>query len=233
MNELSDPICRKEMIARCARDRDQVLTELEALRPQFAGARPCDCLKAAIRTVCGFRVAPRVLFPGQLGLCDFQSKIVYYNANMSFVNQKTSLEGLVNSSLAHELAHIRLHSDEIANRYMESRYLAEGVVTHMDERDFQREREADLYAAIFLVPGRFLVQEKSAQQIYRWHKERKTVKSPRIWRGVYDLAKRFKVTPSLMRRCLMELGWISSAPMPNGGFRLWIRLPEPDFEGEW
>ena len=230
MSEFSGPISRKEMISRCARDRDRVLAELEALRPQFAGAKPCDCIKAAIRTVCGFRVAPRVLFPGQLGLCDFQSKIVYYNANMDFVNHQTSPEGLINSSLAHELAHIRLHSEEIANRYIERRYLAKGVVSHLGERDFQREQEADLYAAIFLVPGRFLVREKSAQQLYRWHKQRKTVKASSIWRRVYDLAKRFKVTPSLMRRCLVELGWISSAPLPNGGFRLWIRFPEPEFE---
>ena len=234
MTELSDALSRKEMLARCARDRDDLFAELYALRPQFAEQRPSKFLKAAIRTVCGFRVAPRVLFPGQLALCDFQSKIVYYNSNLeSFVNQKTSLAGLVNSSLAHELGHIRLHTDEMKSRHTESYHFPDGQVTHVDNRDFQREQEADLYAAVFLVPGRFLVQEKSAQQIYKWHKERKWVKSPQLWKLVYGLARDFEVTPSLMRRCLMEVGWIACDPMPNGGYRLRIRYPEPDFDGEW
>lgn len=100
MNEFLEPLCREDMIARCVRDRNLVIDKIRILRPEFADAQPSTLLRAAIRSVCGFRVTPKSLFPGQLALCDFQSKIVYYNSAMkTFVDGNTSLKGLINSTL--------------------------------------------------------------------------------------------------------------------------------------
>jgi hypothetical protein len=219
------------MITHCVRDRDLLIEEIRILRPEFAKAQPSKLLRAVLRSICGFRVAPRSLFPGQLALCDFQSKIVHYAAAMkNFVNRETSLEGLINSTLAHELGHIRLHANEIRNRYTRSFELPGGGVIHADGRNVQREQEAELYAAIFLVPKKLLVEEHSAKRLYEWHQNETWKKPPVIWRLVVKLAAKFEVSPSLMKRCLCELGWISSEYLGNGIWDLKICSPKSDLE---
>ena len=180
------------------------------LRPEFREAFPHELLKSAIRSACGFRVAPRRLLPGQLAVCDFQSKIVYYNSEMrSLVGEQVSLEGLLNSTLGHELGHIRLHSEEMRERSPENYHLWSRVAP-LEGRSLQRELEADLYASVFLVPERLLMRESEAQRIYTWHREGESVSSSTLWTLVTSLAECFRVTPALMMKRLCGLGWISA-----------------------
>lgn len=211
---------REEMMAYCVRDRDLLYEKVFEKREDFHDSIPADFLRFTIRSVCRFRVAPRALLKGQLGLCDFTSKLVYYSSKMkeSAKHQNTNIEGLVNSTLAHELGHIRLHSDEIEERYLgNSEY-------QPDERFDQREAEADLYAAIFLVPGRLLVKQSQAQLLRKWHLDGSQPKSARIWKQVCDLARIFKVTPTLMKRCLLEVGWFEECDHTKKGDRKGLRM---------
>ncbi len=65
-----------------------------------------------------------------------------------FVNPDVNLEALRHSTLAHELGHIQLHQGEIESQFI-SHYGRWGST--YDSRTFQREREADLYAAVVMV----------------------------------------------------------------------------------
>ncbi len=206
-------IDKDEMIQRCEQDRDSLLKAFRRLYPRFEHKkRPADVLRAIISDVCGFRIAPRPLVAGQLALCDFQQKIVYLNSDIKrFVHHKTTIETLNNSTLAHELGHIQLHADEMADRTTVTYYTMSGM-TQIDHRDLYREREADLYASIFLVPKLQLLQNRQGYRLREAYKNGREMSSSTIWKLVYNLARSFQVSPTLMRRRLLELGWLSAGP---------------------
>ena len=78
----------------------------------------------------------------------------------------------------------------------------------LDRRSFQKEKEADLYGAVFLVPKWQLLQERAGISIFSRHKDGGSMSSSALWKRIYTLARSFLVSPSMMRRCLLELGWL-------------------------
>ena len=199
---------KKEVVKSCERERERLLDGFRKKYPRCEFRRPAEVLKDVIADICGFRVAPRTLMRGQLAICDFQTKIVTYNSQMTdFVHNKTNIKTLVNSTLAHELGHICLHADEMEMRETVSYYNGT-CETHTDPRHAYREREADLFAAMFLVPKEQLLLEQEGARVQYCYKEGEKLKSSTLWRFVYQLARKFQVSPSLMRRCLIELGWV-------------------------
>ena len=88
-----------------------------------------------------------------------------------------------------------------------------------DPRLRQREEEADLYAAVFLVPGDMLGRHPRGRQIYgAWRSQRK-VRQDLLGESVKELAAYFGVTVALMKRSLAERGWVTTVNR-----RLSIRL---------
>lgn len=48
-----------------------------------------------------------------------------------------------------------------------------------------------------------------------------------IWSTIYPLARHFKVSPTLMRRCLVDLGWLKRTPRANSKSHLSLVLRTP------
>ena len=101
----------------------------------------------------------------QLALCDFGSRIISLNSEMSkFVHHKTDFFGLENSTLAHELGHLRLHREEFAETAAANYY--RGASSDKENRHFQKEYEADLYLAVFLVPKNQVLETREGKSIH-------------------------------------------------------------------
>ncbi len=74
-----------------------------------------------------------------------------------------------------------------------------------DDPDYQRrEREADLYAATFLVPEGMLLARPEMGELLGLHRAGRAMGSEELWERVLSLAGFFKVTGSLMRRLLVD-----------------------------
>ena len=194
------------MVEKCRKDRDELIERIEICYPEFAGQPPSVWVEDLICSLCGFRVDEYPLPLGQLGVCDIANRMVLTNSEMNrFVDPKVNLKALRNSTLAHELGHIRLHQYELESQFISlySRWQKD-----QDSRLLQRENEADLYAAVFLVPGRMFVANPRGAEIYSTWKNQRTVKPGRLRYLIMTAANDFGVTYTLMRRSLEERGWI-------------------------
>lgn len=192
---------------RFSEDRDELLGELNLLYPRLEAAAPSEKVEIVLTDICGFHVVDEPLCFGQMALCDFSNRVVIVNSEMDrFVPDKERRDMLRPSTLAHELGHIRLHADEIAEGYTVHFYGESGRFT--DSRSFQKEREADLYAGLFLVPLEELLTQRSIQSLLRNKMKKKQMRSGSLWNLVYKYAEMFKVSPSLMKRWLVDMGWI-------------------------
>lgn len=198
----------------CVQDRDQLVTEFFQVRPQYRD-KPAALWLEQFLDLLEIGVRDCVLAPGQLGLCDLSLKIIFINSRMAdFVHHKTDQAALRASTLAHELGHIRLHLGEEEKNTFVSSYRRSSQFHH--PRAYQREREADLYAALFLVPLKELQEHRVSQNFLEHREERRHLSAVTIWKGIYRLARDFHVSPTLMKRCLFELGWIERANNKRG-----------------
>ena len=212
------PETRKHLLKRYSEDRNELLEKLAVLYPTLESLRPSEKVELVITDICQFHVVDEPLCKMQLALCDFRSKTVIVNSKMGEdVHHNTNLELLRCSTLAHELGHIRLHADEIAEgctlQYMGS----SGQFS--DSRGYQKEREADFYAGIFLVPVEDLLEDRCVQKILGSLKDKRAMNTGALWRILYRLAHRFQVSPTLMKRCLMDLGWLEQGDLRKNGLR--------------
>lgn len=203
------------MVSWCTRDREELAGDFFFAHPQFEG-QPAALWLERFLDLCGIMVRDCPLALGQLGLCDIRERMIFINSRMhEFVHHKTNLTALRTSTLAHELGHLRLHEGEETEPVFVSSYPQSMMIHH--PRAYQREREADLYGALFLVPLKHLKAHKNARTIQEHRKERESLSSVTLWKSVYRIAGDFHVSPTLIRRCLMELGWIESVNNKRGG----------------
>lgn len=119
--------------------------------------------------------------------------------------------------LAHELAHIRLHFDEIEEgSYISSHDISEGFD---DARFFQKEHEANIYSVVFMVPAELLAKCQPAT-LARTTLSEAGGSSDELWRLVAELARIFGTTRELMRMALELYGWVDFRPRRS--------TPEPE-----
>jgi hypothetical protein len=196
----------QDVIEWCRRDRDDIAQTMMRLYPEFEDSPPSAWIEDVICTVCGFRIHDQPLPSGQLGLCDVANKLVLINSEMKiFMDPHVDLTAVRNSTLGHELGHIRMHSDELQGLYVSQHGRWE---TYRDSRVYQRELEADLYAAVFLVPSNMLVRHSKGREIYSAWREQRQIKADRLGKLINALAKDFNISSVLMRRSLEERGWL-------------------------
>lgn len=214
---LDDDLPIEDRIRAYEEDRDELLQELRALHPQAKSQRPADLVESVITDVCFYFIDERPLPKGQLALCDASAKKVLWNSSaVDFLNpRKVNFTSLRSSTMAHELGHVRLHQDELVQQAYIS-FQDEG--RFLDARAFQKEREADLYASVFLVPQEMLKLEPPFRFLERAREENRPLRSSQIWYRVYQLCERFGVTPTLMSRSLESYGLIVKKPANHQGF---------------
>ena len=212
---------RRNLRERCRSDRDLLLDALvRRFGPVSQGPLfPAEVIDDVLTEVMGYELVDEELPKGQLAVCDFERRRVTVTTRLADnVHPKTDLVALANSTKAHELGHIRLHTEEILHTDRATPDLfgeapVRVLVTYRDElrkarlsaAERRREREADLYASIFLVPDR-LLEEQPAMLRLRKAVARQEDLSPRyLWRLTYDLARTFRVSGTLMKNRLVDL----------------------------
>jgi hypothetical protein len=204
---------REELIEQARLDRDTLSERFLLSYPDFRELPPAAWVEDLIVSICGFRVCDFPLPRGQLGVCDVANRLVLVNSDMpEFVPRVVDLKALRAATLGHELGHIRWHADELRSRFVTCYGRWNQV---QDSRLRQREEEAELYAAVFMVPGKLLVGHQVGQEIYQAWRKGDPVRRGRADRAVRELARHFGVTRALMRRSLAERGWISALPGPT------------------
>jgi len=77
-----------------------------------------------------------------------------------------------------------------------------------DKRSFQKEKEADLYAGVFLAPKELLLKEPLVQGMLTSLQRRVPMDTGSLWKMIYSVAPRLRVSPSLLKRCFVDFGWL-------------------------
>lgn len=212
--DFDDGVDTETVVDWCVQDREQLAADFFLIRPQF-DRRPAAFWLEEFLDLQRIRVLDLPLASGQLGLCDLSSQTIYINSNMhKFVHHKTDLVALRASTLAHEYGHLRLHALEDQENVFVRSYRDSPHFHH--PRSYQREREADLYGALFLVPLEALEKHKVVKNFLEHRAEKRHLSTVTIWKGIYRLARDFQVSPTLMKRCLFELGWLERSNKKHG-----------------
>lgn len=200
-NQYDDELRTEELVGWCIRDRDQLRKEFFVLHPGYEGLPPALWVESILGAL-GYRVAFRPMGKRELGLCDVENRQVFINVELDIVRR--------HSTMAHELGHARLHERELKG-------LAFGG--QVVKRAQQRENEANVYAAIFLVCRDELERHDLVCDLLKSRRAGDDMESDELWRAVYKLAKDFHVSPTLMMKCLFGFGWIEKVPARRGSRR--------------
>lgn len=196
---------RDDFIQRCRQDIEEVYESFFLLYEEREAEPPSAWVENLLEDVCLFRVFDRPLPDSQLAMCDFQNRIVMINSEMDRFVEQDLILNLRRSTLAHELGHIRLHHDEVTERTFISSL---GGLKSDDPRSFQKELEANLYAAMFLLPERRLRRIPAAKRLLNARRMGRDMRSSTIWKTIYQVAHSFKVSVSMVKRRLQDLKWI-------------------------
>lgn len=204
----------EDLIDRCVRYRNSDFSKFcDIYRdkyPKIGRRLPTEIVRDVLRDVCGYVIDERPLPKGQLALCDFRTRKIKLNSRPGhLLGHGEDLLIWQRCVLAHELGHIRLHTDEMESGCYISSNLDQGFD---DPRFFQKEFEAELYAAIFLVPLELLEKSQRIQLKRQKLQDSPNVASPQVWDLVSDTARLFGITKDLMRLALEVHGWISFEP---------------------
>jgi Zn-dependent peptidase ImmA (M78 family) len=200
----------------CEQDRAQLLAAAAKGRTGF---RPADVLEDVVEEVLGLSLVTRPLLGPVLGVFRYERNCITLNSLMAqLVRPNTYIEGLMNSTLAHELAHLRLPHHVAQVWEAKQRNAPWDAAT-----EAQREEEANHYAGIFLVPTEDLFVEPLVLQLQA--SEPTAWTSDDLWQVVLTLARIFRVTGSLMARRLSHLGVVEQTDRilrlaPQDGCRL-------------
>ncbi len=212
---------RRALRERCRLDREHLLdTFAQRFGTETKGLLiPAAVVDDIITDVLNYELVDEELPSGQLAVCDFERRRVTVTTRLAdFVHPNTDLVALANSTKAHELGHIRLHKEEILRTdratpdlFGEAPVLM--LVTYRDElraarltpSQRRREREADLYASVFLIPERVLEEQPAMIRLRRAVERREELSSRYLWRLTYDLARTFRVSGTLMKNRLVDL----------------------------
>lgn len=194
---------RESFVQWCANDRDRLTEEFFIMRPDNEGT-PAALWVEELLEVLGFKICYQPMAANQLGLYDAENGLIFINSKLN--GGRADTERRRRSTLAHELAHTRLHEREMQQR---------AFVDFNGERHYGsrsryriRETEAYQYAAIFLVPRQQLENQEASHLLRDARHYRQQLPSEEIRQAVNSLAAAFHVSPSFMRRCLIDLGWL-------------------------
>lgn len=210
---------RNELLTFCQADRDALLAAWCARRGGCTAPPPAFILDELLEDMLGMTVVPRVLETHVLGHCDFDDRQVCYNTRMrQFSLPNTKIEGLVHSTLGHELGHLRLgHEAELRADHdpmTPSMFGTAAPSVHLVcgrsvlPAHARREQNADYYAAVFLVPERQLIRLERGAIIEEARRSGRRMASRDLWPMVLELADHFGVTGALMARRMEDLGWL-------------------------
>lgn len=206
---------RRAHIKRLSADCEHLLDELHLKYPHLVDLPPALKVEDVLLDICKFHVIDIPLPLGQIALCDFSTSTVIFNSELKL--EDGDIQHLRHGTLAHELGHIRLHQEEISEEFQAGYSEFLGIV--VDPRSYQKEREADLYASLFLMPLSRLLKEPEVQKMLRNLKDRKAMGSGVLWKLVYRLAAKFQVSPAFVKRSLRDFGWVSECPQNSRGRR--------------
>jgi hypothetical protein len=197
--------------------RDDIARLLWQARGSDPHAVPADILGDicdVLDVTCTERWLPRYV----LGCCHFERRVVYINSRLQEISlPRTNIRGLRNSTLAHELAHLRFpeHRDSDMTLPLFEIPALPAVCPRNWERggglsrtQRARERQADVYASLLLVPGALLAAHPTAVRVAGAAAERAAIASEDLWLWTLQLADHFHVTGALMARRLVEMGWL-------------------------
>lgn len=187
---------------RFADDRRGLLEQLGGNRARDGSRRPYRGIRDIIRLL-GFEVQRATLPAEHLAMVDFQQRVVVLEQDPEpKVKPGTDVPGLLNSSLAHELGHVRLHEAELAAEGVHVTFASAGSRGYS-----RREAEADCYAAVFLVPRHTLLGHPAMQPILHAQRIGQDMEQGAMWRLIGATARDFSVTPTLLKNQLVALGF--------------------------
>lgn len=204
----------ESMVERCTRDRNSAFSDLRevygARYPEIGRSLPSAIVRDVLRDVCQYFIEERPLPHGQSALCDFRTRKIKLNSRPENLLAKgDDLLAWQRCVLAHELGHIRLHTDEMESGC----YISSGLgQSFEDPRFFQKEFEADLYAAVFMVPLELLEKSQYVRQRRERLQDMTCVTSSVVWDFVAYVARLFGTTKDLMRLSLETHGWVTFEP---------------------
>jgi Zn-dependent peptidase ImmA (M78 family) len=183
----------------CETDRAQLLA-----RCSTPAARPADVLDEIIEEVLGLSLVIGPMTTPHLGQFNHDRSCIFINSRMAdLVRPNTFIEGLTNSTKAHELAHLRIpqHEHDVRAARRRGEPLS-------PELEALHEAQADSYAGIFLVPTLALWAMPAVSRLLDAQSQSAVLPSDELWRVVANLARSFAVTGSLMARRLEHLGLV-------------------------
>lgn len=201
----NEALSLKEATHFCQPKIDHLLEYFYGAYPHLEQVWPSEIVEDAI-IFCGFGVVDEPLPRYQLALCDMGQRLVVVNSQMKrFVHKWTNLFILRQVTLAHELGHVILHQDEIADRVYRS-YVDDHRFE--DSRSYQKEAEADLFGRLFLVPDANLLHQSESQRLQMAFQERHDLSPREVTVLIKRLATRFKVNPTIIKSRLADFGWL-------------------------
>ena len=212
---------RDSILELCVRDREELTHSVFLERPGFAKKHASVWLEDFL-DYHEVMVQDMPLALGQLGLCNMRLGWIFLSDSMrNYAESHRELKALRVSTLAHELGHLRMHRDEDTPNMLVS-YFGDKRICH--PRAFQREMEADLYAGAFLIPEEALRQSKAGAHIWEHRDIQLPMRNAFLWKALYEAAAEFGVTPTLMKKRLIDLGWIEQTERRKGNKSAVLRL---------
>lgn len=218
----------EELRAFCRADRDHLLGEVGRRGGLARTPVPAEVLEEILEDVLGMCIIPRAMPDSYIGHFSFDRRVISISTRLAEVSlPNTNVLGLRHSTLAHELGHLRLEHEAVLRHHQEKDTMTLPLFGDVAEpggiecrRDWKKkgelsplerrlEREANIYASIFLVPENQLVRRVHGSAIRRWWQAREAIESDLLWQNVYPLAESFGVTPDLMSWRLVDLGWLA------------------------
>jgi hypothetical protein len=207
----------------CCWDRDRLL-DLYRERfgvPASVPLLPARVLDEILVDILGYRLTEKQLPPGQLAVINFDLRRITTTLQVVGVRPNTNLKALLTATKAHELGHVRLrHEEELRQETIcWTRDVLGAEIYPFGEPGVEvswahqrREREADLYAGVFLVPERQLEEQQVMRRLRRAQEQGRELAVKTLWDYTYELAAAFEVSPAMMRRHLVELGVVEYLP---------------------
>lgn len=217
---LGEEVCYADFVRRCACDRNSLIRALRRRYDGLEGKLPAELVADIIFDVCHWTIVERRLHFDQQAYSDFGNRKIRMSSRLDLMAADEEQKPLAfrRCALTHELGHIRLHGPEICS--MEFRSYLGPDQGYDDPRHPQKEREAEAYAAIFLVPLGPLRRTEQALRLESAIRERPTMEATEIWSLIRPLADAFGVTVAMMARSLACHGYLQPIPYPVP--RSWI-----------
>lgn len=223
---LSTNVKRDQVLAFCRSDADALLAQAKKIVSLPADAVPAEYLEIIAEEVLGYRLVTKPLSDKLLGHTLFEQRLIEINSRLEALTREgTDLRGLRNSTLAHEVGHIRLGHEGEMRRDIDTMtlslfpeaptpiviqcYRKSYEPREMGWRHRQRERHANQWAACFLLPGEMLRQHEIVQELCEARDAHRDYSKKMLWNRIYRLAEHFQVSGSFVKTRLSELGYMT------------------------